>query len=105
MTLSQPAVMAPAPAVDAPSHLPGPRAQRAVLVTGGALFAVGNLMHPLDHSDAAMRSPLWAAAHLVFAAGGLLAAAGFAPLARLLRTSRIGLAGLGLLWWGLVLLP
>jgi hypothetical protein len=105
MTITQsPSLTTPAADTDV-SHLPGPRVHRALLVTGGVLFAVGNLLHPLDHSDAAARSPLWSTAHLVFAAGGLLAAAGLAPVARLLRASRLGLAGLALMWWGLVLLP
>jgi len=38
--------------------------QRIALFAGGALFAVGNLLHPLEHSNAAYNSATWEAAHL-----------------------------------------
>jgi hypothetical protein len=38
--------------------------QRASLAFGGVLFAVGNLLHPLQHNDAAYESATWEAAHL-----------------------------------------
>ena len=38
--------------------------QRISLFAGGILFAVGNLLHPLEHSDAAYHSATWQAAHL-----------------------------------------
>jgi hypothetical protein len=37
-------------------------------VAGGLLFAAGNALHPLQHSDAAYRSATWGAAHLVILA-------------------------------------
>ncbi|HTJ39168.1 MAG TPA: hypothetical protein VL738_38575 [Dactylosporangium sp.] len=43
---------------------------------GGALFAVGNALHPLEHSEAAHTAATWEAAHLIFGLGGLLLAAG-----------------------------
>ena len=50
-------------------RLSAPRArrdwQRASLVAGGVLFAVGNLLHPLEHTDAAYDSATWEAAHLI----------------------------------------
>jgi hypothetical protein len=38
--------------------------QRLSLIAGGVLFAVGNLLHPLQHNDAAYQSATWEAAHL-----------------------------------------
>jgi hypothetical protein len=38
--------------------------QRTSLAAGGVLFAVGNLLHPLQHNDAAYDSATWEAAHL-----------------------------------------
>ena len=43
---------------------------------GRALLAVGNLLHPLDHGDAAELNPTWEAAHLGVSAGAILVAAG-----------------------------
>ncbi|NUT40671.1 MAG: hypothetical protein HOV86_11860 [Thermoactinospora sp.] len=43
---------------------------------GGILFALGNVLHPLEHNVAAHSAATWEAAHLVFALGGLLLAAG-----------------------------
>ena len=39
--------------------------QRVSLLVGGVAFAAGNLLHPLEHSDAAYHSATWEAAHLV----------------------------------------
>ena len=39
--------------------------QRVSLFAGGVAFAVGNLLHPLEHNDAAYHSTTWKAAHLV----------------------------------------
>jgi hypothetical protein len=44
------------------------RAGGAALVAGGVLFAVGNLLHPLQHDDEAYRQATWEAAHLVILA-------------------------------------
>jgi hypothetical protein len=46
------------------------------MVAGGALFALGNLLHPLDHSVASQASPTWVAAHLIFGIGAAIAAIG-----------------------------
>jgi hypothetical protein len=34
-------------------------------MAGGLLFAVGNALHPLEHTDAAFDYPTWEAAHLL----------------------------------------
>ena len=75
------------------------------VVAGGVLFAIGNAMHPLRHDHAALESPTWLPAHLVFGAGALLMAAGIGALFRLLSPSRLAVAGLSVLWIGLVLMP
>jgi hypothetical protein len=49
---------------------------RGLVGGGGVLFAAGNILHPLEHSHAALAAPTWVAAHLIFALGGLLLAAG-----------------------------
>jgi hypothetical protein len=38
--------------------------QRVSLFVGGVLFAAGNMLHPLQHNDAAYESGTWEAAHL-----------------------------------------
>jgi hypothetical protein len=38
--------------------------QRLSLFAGGIVFAIGNLLHPLEHNDAAYHSGTWQAAHL-----------------------------------------
>ena len=38
--------------------------QRVSLFVGGIMFAVGNMLHPLEHEDAAYESATWEAAHL-----------------------------------------
>jgi hypothetical protein len=38
--------------------------QRISLFAGGVVFAIGNLLHPLEHNDAAYHSATWKAAHL-----------------------------------------
>jgi hypothetical protein len=58
---------APAPSstvVDAPTVPPARDWQRTSLLVGGVLFAVGNMLHPLQHTDAAYESSTWEAAHL-----------------------------------------
>ena len=45
------------------------RLSGAVLVLGGILFAIGNLLHPTTHSPAAYASPLWTEAHVTFMVG------------------------------------
>jgi hypothetical protein len=68
-------------------HLPG-----LLATSGGVLFAAGNVLHPLEHSHAAHQAVTWEAAHLVFAAGGLLLAAGLPLLVEtgdVIRRSRL----------------
>ncbi|GAA2215024.1 hypothetical protein GCM10009850_104910 [Nonomuraea monospora] len=63
---------------------------------GGILFAVGNVLHPLEHNEAAHSAPTWEAAHLVFALGGLLIAAGLplcVALSRALQASKLATVG------------
>lgn len=93
----------PAPSLPAADHRPSQRLGALTLVAGGVLFAVGNLLHPLEHSDAATGAPTWAAAHLTFALGALLIAGGVAALARRLAVSRLGVVGLVLTAIGQVL--
>ncbi|NUT32977.1 MAG: hypothetical protein HOV79_07870 [Hamadaea sp.] len=50
---------------------------------GAVLFAAGNLLHPLRHDAAAYTTATWEAAHLTFALGGLLLAAGLPLLVAL----------------------
>jgi hypothetical protein len=39
--------------------------RRRSLMAGGLVFAVGNALHPLEHTDAAYDYPTWEAAHLL----------------------------------------
>lgn len=58
-----------APTALVPAALaPAPAWQHRAVVAGGLLFAAGNALHPLEHSDAAYRSATWGAAHLVILA-------------------------------------
>ncbi|WP_433603091.1 hypothetical protein ACQPXH_15885 [Nocardia sp. CA-135953] len=52
------------------------RWQAYALIAGGVLFAVGNGLHPLEHSEAAEQASTWAAAHLTFTVGAVLLAVG-----------------------------
>ncbi|TFV44383.1 hypothetical protein [Blastococcus sp. TF02A-35] len=103
------ALQSPAPTTDRPiparDHRPSANVRGLTVVAGGALFAVGNLLHPLEHNDTAHESPTWVAAHVVFAIGALLIAAGMTVLTRRFRSSPTGLVGLGITWLGMVLIP
>jgi hypothetical protein len=69
-----------------------PRAGAGALVAGGLLFAVGNLLHPLQHSDAAYDRPTWAAAHVVILLSLPLLLLGWPTLhAELVRRGQRGL--------------
>ncbi|GAA4101969.1 hypothetical protein [Nonomuraea soli] len=60
--------------------------------SGGILFALGNVLHPLEHNVAAHSAATWEAAHLVFALGGLLLAVGLPLLigvSQALRPSKL----------------
>jgi hypothetical protein len=101
-TLSdRPTLSTPAPA----DHRPGTQVRALSVVAGGALFAVGNLLHPLTHDETAHESPTWVVAHVVFGIGALLIAAGMTVLTRRFAASRTGLLGLGITWLGMVLIP
>jgi len=49
----------------APTTPTGADWQRVSLLVGGVAFAAGNLLHPLEHTDAAYDSATWEVAHLV----------------------------------------
>jgi len=57
---------------------------------GGLLFSVGNLLHPLEHVDAAYVAPTWTAAHLIIFASLPLLTLGLASLGRVLRRHGAG---------------
>src|SRR4051794_7471109 len=63
--------------------------QRVSLIAGGVLFAIGNLLHPLQHNDAAYETATWEAAHLTIFFSIPFLVLGFPVLHRLL-TARIG---------------
>ncbi len=74
------------------------------LVLGSLLFAVGNLMHPLEHSVSAQAKPTWEAAHITFMIGGIIMVLGLpgAYLRQSLRAGRLGLIGFVVLVIGLI---
>ena len=78
-------------ATDDRSSDPGPSRdwQRVSLAAGGMLFAIGNLLHPLQHNDAAYESATWEAAHLTIFFSIPLLVLGMPVLHRLL-SARIG---------------
>jgi hypothetical protein len=63
--------------------------QRQALMAGGVLFAAGNMLHPLQHSDAAYDAPTWTAAHLTIFASLPLIVLGLPTIGRALA-ARIG---------------
>ncbi|WP_241831486.1 hypothetical protein [Parafrankia soli] len=66
--------------------------RRVLLGAGGVLFALGNLLHPLEHNEAAEQAATWSAAHLLFGIGGVLIAAGLPLLAGRLGPGRLARA-------------
>jgi hypothetical protein len=103
-TLSSP-VRTTSPVTPARDFRPSVNLRGLTLVAGGALFAVGNLLHPLEHGGTAHEYPTWVAAHVVFGIGAVLIAAGMTVLTRRFAASRTGLVGLGITWLGMVLIP
>ncbi len=93
------------PCSPVPDHRPGLHTRALVLTAGGVVFALGNALHPLDHSDSAAHAGTWVAAHVLFGLGAILIAAGMTVLTRRFAVSRTGLAGLGITWLGMVLIP
>jgi hypothetical protein len=79
------ALDADAPRFSAPSR----NWQRVSLFTGGVLFAIGNMLHPLQHNDKAYESATWEAAHLMIFFSIPLIVLGMPVLHRMLST-RIG---------------
>ncbi len=63
--------------------------QRVSLGLGGLMFAVGNLLHPLEHNDDAYHSTTWKAAHLTIFFSIPLLVLGLPVLHRLL-IERVG---------------
>ncbi|MFJ2838549.1 MULTISPECIES: hypothetical protein [Nocardia] len=61
------------------------RGRAVVLAVGAALWAAGNLMHPLEHAESSEQAATWAAAHLTFAVGAVLMAVGLPALIRAIR--------------------
>jgi hypothetical protein len=59
--------------------------QAKCLVSGGVVFAVGNALHPLEHTDAAYQAATWEAAHLVILASIPLLVLGLPVVHRMLR--------------------
>ena len=56
-----------------------------MLGAGGFLFSLGNLLHPLEHNDAAYRAATWSTAHLFMFASLPLLLLGLPLLRRALR--------------------
>ena len=63
--------------------------QRVSLFAGGIAFAVGNLLHPLEHTEAAYHSATWQAAHLTIFFSIPLLVLGLPYLHRRLATTRV----------------
>jgi hypothetical protein len=61
------------------------------LTTGGLLFAVGNLLHPLEHNDAAYGATTWEAAHVAIFLSLPLLLLGFPALGGALERRGAGL--------------
>ena len=63
--------------------------QRVSLFAGGIAFAVGNLLHPLEHTEAAYHSATWQAAHLTIFFSIPLLVLGLPYLHRRLAATRV----------------
>ncbi|WP_448638662.1 hypothetical protein [Geodermatophilus sp. URMC 63] len=102
-TALPPSTATPAAAVR--DHRPSPSLRGLAVTAGGVLFAAGNALHPMEHSEAAHQAATWVAAHVTFGAGAVFVAAGAGALAARLAPSRVATIGLAVLWVGLVLIP
>src|SRR4051794_28981071 len=58
--------------------------QGRLLIVGGVVFAVGNALHPLEHTDASYDAPTWEAAHLLILASIPMLVLGLPAVHRLL---------------------
>ena len=72
---------------------------------GGALFAIGNLLHPLEHGDAAEASATWESAHLLLGAGAVLLCAGLPAITHVMAHSRLARVGSAVTWLAMLLIP
>jgi hypothetical protein len=81
------------------SHLP---VATWVLGAGGLLFSLGNLLHPLQHVDAAYRAPTWALAHLAIFASLPLLLVGLPALGDALHKRGVGRIGRAAVWLAVV---
>jgi hypothetical protein len=61
------------------------RWQGRLITAGGVVFAIGNLLHPLEHTDAAYDSPTWEVAHLLILASIPMLVVGLPAVHRLLQ--------------------
>lgn len=84
-----------------------PARQRVLLITGGLVFAVGNLVHPLEHSTSAEQTGTWVLAHMLLYASVFGLAAGLPVLrSALAPAGSVGTVGLVGFWAGtLSILP
>lgn len=62
--------------------------QRFALFAGGIAFAIGNMLHPLEHNDAAYTKATWEAAHLTIFFSIPLLVLGLPVLYRRLQAER-----------------
>jgi hypothetical protein len=69
---------------------------------GGLLFSFGNLLHPLQHVDAAHDAPTWAAAHLAIFFSLPLLLIGLPSLERSLRARGAGNLSRAAVWLAVV---
>ena len=105
MTATAVPTSTPTPAAAVRDHRPSLSVRELAVTAGGVLFAAGNALHPMGHSEAAHQAATWVAAHVTFGAGAVLVAAGAGALAARLAPSRVATIGLAVLWVGLVLIP
>ena len=75
--------LAPASAPGSQPH-PVNRWQGRLITAGGVVFAIGNALHPLEHTDAAYDHPTWEAAHLLILASIPMLVVGLPAVHRML---------------------
>ena len=72
------------------------------LGVGGLLFSLGNLLHPLQHVDAAHQAPTWAVAHLAIFFSLPLLLIGLPSLEQALRARGAGSISRAAIWLAVV---